>query len=438
MRLSITAKRTAAAAVIAALAVSASACSSSKSSGAKAPTSADPAAVKGTVTWWDTSDATNEAPNYQPIIKAFEAKYPNIKVNYVNVPFSDAKDKFKTAAQSGNGAPDVLRADVGWTPAFAQLGYLQPLDGTPALADDSDYMAGPYASDHYNGKIYGVPQVTDTLSLIYNKDLFAKAGITTPPKTWDELKADGLAIKGKTGANGVFLNSGSYFFLPFLYGEGGDLVDVANKKITVNDAKAVKAVGVAQDLVSSGAAVTDVTKDAYNNMQTAFKDGKVAAVINGPWSTADDLKGTAFAKADNLGIAPVPAGSSGKAGAPTGGHNLVVYAGSKNLDATYLFVAYLNSAQNQATIAAKNNVLPTRTSAYKDPQVAGNPVLSAFADPLKVSVGRPPLAGASDLFTPLDTDYQKILGGQSSAQDALNDAATQFQQILSADGFSKS
>ena len=288
MRLSITAKRTAAAAVIAALAVSASACSSSKSSGAAAPKATDPAAVKGTVTWWDTSDATNEAPNYQPIIAAFQAKYPNIKVNYVNVPFSDAKDKFKTAAQSGNGAPDVLRADVGWTPAFAQLGYLQPLDGTPALADDSDYMAGPYASDHYNGKIYGVPQVTDTLSLIYNKDLFTKAGITTPPKTWDELKADGLAIKSKTGADGVFLNSSSYFLLPFIYGEGGDLVDVANKKITINDAKAVKAVGVAQDLIKSGAAVTDVTKDAYNNMQTAFKDGKVAAVINGPWSTAGE------------------------------------------------------------------------------------------------------------------------------------------------------
>ena len=428
MRRSITAKRSAGIAAIAALALAASACSSGKSSGGSAAKT-DPAAVKGTVTWWDTSDATNEAPNYQPIIKAFQAKYPNITVNYVNVPFSDAKDKFKTAAQSGSGAPDVLRADVGWTPAFAQLGYLQPLDGTPALADDSDYMAGPYASDHYNGKIYGVPQVTDTLSLLYNKDLFAKAGITTAPKTWDELKTDALQIKAKTGANGAFLNAAGYFALPFIYGEGGDLVDVSAKKITVNDAKALKGVEIAQDLVKSGAAVTDVTKDGYNNMQTAFKDGKVAMVVNGPWSTADDLKGSAFGNADNLGIATVPAGSV-KAGAPVGGHNLVVYAGSKNLDASYLFVAFLNNAQNQATIAAKNNVLPTRTSAYADPQVSGNKVLSAFADPLKVAVGRPPLAGASDLFTPLDTDYQAVMGGQKSVQDGLNDAASQFAQIL--------
>jgi arabinogalactan oligomer/maltooligosaccharide transport system substrate-binding protein len=158
-------------------------------------------------------------------------------------------------------------------------------------------------------------------------------------------------------------------------------------------------------------------------------------VINGPWSTADDLKGSAFSSADNLGVATIPAGSV-KAGAPVGGHNLVVYAGSKNLDADYLFVAFMNSAQNQATIAAKNNVLPTRTSAYADPLVSGDKLLAAFSDPLKAGVGRPPVPGASDLLTPLDTDYQAILGGQKSAQDALNDAATQFTQILP--DFSKS
>ena len=295
-------------------------------------------------------------------------------------------------------------------------------------------MAGPYASDHYNGKIYGVPQVTDTLSLLYNKDLLTKAGISTPPTTWGELKADSLQIKAKTGVDGTFLDAASYYLLPFIYGEGGDIIDASAKKITVNDATTLKAVGIAQDLVKSGAAVTDVTKDGYTNMQTAFKDGKVAMVVNGPWSTAEDLKGSAFSKPDNLGIATAPA--LVKAGAPVGGHNLVVYAGSKNLSASYLFVAFLNSAQNQATIAAKNNVLPTRTSAYSDPQVAGNKILSAFEGPLKNAVGRPPVAGASDLFTPLDTDYQAILGGQKSAQAALNDAATQFAQILP--GFSKS
>src|SRR5687768_1788446 len=73
----------------------------------------------GTVTWWDTSDATNEAPKFKELIAKFEAKYPKIKVTYVNVPFDQARDKFKTAAASGAGAPDVMRAEVAWTPEFA-------------------------------------------------------------------------------------------------------------------------------------------------------------------------------------------------------------------------------------------------------------------------------------------------------------------------------
>jgi len=76
-------------------------------------------------------------------------------------------------------------------------------------------------------------------------------------------------------------------------------------------------------------------------------------------------------------------------------------------------VAFLNDAQNQATIAAKNNVLPTRTSAYSDPQVANNKILSAFEGPLKNAVGRPPVAGASDLFTPLDTDTRPSSAARS-------------------------
>src|SRR5262245_4993159 len=96
-------------------------------------TSTPAAEPEGTVTWWDTSDATNEAPKFKELISQFEAKYPKIKINYVNVPFDQARDKFKTAAASGAGAPDVMRAEVAWTPEFASLGYLQKLDGTPAL-----------------------------------------------------------------------------------------------------------------------------------------------------------------------------------------------------------------------------------------------------------------------------------------------------------------
>lgn len=78
----------------------------------------------------------------------------------------------------------------------------------------------------------------------------------------------------------------------------------------------MKAFTVVKDLVDSGAAKTDAT-DGWNNMQTAFKDGKVAMMINGPWAVADTFIGKEFTDKANLGIAPV-AGRFGQPGRPAG------------------------------------------------------------------------------------------------------------------------
>ncbi|WP_051451834.1 extracellular solute-binding protein [Actinospica robiniae] len=404
-------------------------CSSSGSSAPASSGSTNPASVKGTVVFWDTSDPVAEAPAYKTLISQFEAKYPNIKVNYVSKPFASAENTFKTAAAGGSGAPDVFRSDIGWVPALAQAGYLQKLDGTPALSDAADYLAGPAATTKYQGATYAVPQVTDALGLLYNKAAFSSAGISSAPTTWAELKTDALAIKAKTGKPAIFLDDASYYFLPFLYGEGGDMVDTSAKKVTVDSAAAVKAMGIVQDLISSGAAVTDTSSNAYTNMQNAFKNGTAAMVINGPWSTADDLSGSAFKDKTNLGIAPVPAGSV-KAGTPTGGQDLVVYAGSANLGASELFVQYINSAASQAYVAAHNNTLPTHQAAWSDAQVTGNPVLTAFEPVIKEDAPRPSIAQGSDLFTPFDTGMQQILSGKASAQAGLDSIAQNMLKVL--------
>ena len=147
-------------------------------------TSADPTSVSGDLTWWDTSDPTNEGPACKALIKQFNEEYPNVNINYESVPFAEAQNKFKTAAASGSGAPDILRAEVAWVPEFASLGYLYSLDGTELLEDKDDFLETPLSSNVYDGKTYGVPQVTDTLALMYNKKLFDEGrhrGRARPP-----------------------------------------------------------------------------------------------------------------------------------------------------------------------------------------------------------------------------------------------------------------
>lgn len=407
-----------------ALALVAAGCGSSDPSSG----TTDPKNLKAELTWWDTSDPKNEGPAFQELIANFNKTYPNVKINYQSVPFGEAQNKFKTAAAAKSGAPDILRAEVAWVPEFASLGYLYALDGSDLLADASDYIATPLSSDKYNGKTYGVPQVTDSLALLYNKKIFTDAGITSPPKTWAEVKTAAQTIKTKTGTDGLFINAGGYFLLPFIYGEGGDLVDPAGKKIVVNSANNVTGITAAQDLVKSGAAVKPPATDSYGTMMTLFKEGKVAMIINGPWEVASMKAAPTFGGLANLGVAAVPAGGA-KAGAPVGGHNYVIWSGmaQDKVPAAVAFVKFMNSAESQAFLADKLGLLPTRKSAYDIAAVKDNPIISAFKPVVDAAVARPWIPEGGQFFGPLDELATKVLVQGSDPKAALDDVAKKYK-----------
>ncbi|MER5685675.1 extracellular solute-binding protein [Streptomyces sp. NPDC058232] len=412
-------------ALVAALALAATACGSDDKSDGSSKSSGE---LSGTVTWWDTSTVGSEDKVFKKIAEDFEKQHPKVDVKYVNVPFGEAQNKFKNAAQSGSGAPDVIRSEVAWTPEFADLGYLAPLDGTPALQKADDFLKQAAASTKYNGKTYAVPQVIDSMGIFYNKKIFKEAGVEVPT-TVDQLKTVSKKIKEKTGKTGLYLRGDdAYWFLSFLYGEGGDLVDASTKSVTVDNPEGVKAMKVVKDLVDSGAAKTDAT-DGWENMQSSFKDGKVAMIINGPWAVADTYAGAEFKDKANLGVAPVPAGSAAQ-GAPQGGHNLAVYAGSKNLDASYAFVDYMTSTKTQAQVTKELNLLPTRTSAYSEEAVVDNEIVGFFKPVVETAVERPWIPETGSLFAPLVTEYTKVLTGQTTPEKAAKATGDSYRKLL--------
>ncbi|MFJ8919697.1 arabinogalactan oligomer / maltooligosaccharide transport system substrate-binding protein [Streptomyces sp. LamerLS-316] len=411
-------------ALVATLALAATACGSDDETGG----SKSSGELSGTVTWWDTSNVGSEDKVFKKIAEGFEKKHPKVDVKYVSVPFGEAQNKFKNAAQAGSGAPDVIRSEVAWTPEFADLGYLAPLDGTAALKDQDDFLKQAAASTKYKGKTYAVPQVIDSMGIFYNKKMFADAGVEPPAKIAD-LKAVAKKIKDKTGKTGLYLRGDdSYYFLSFLYGEGGDLVDADSKTVTVDNAEGVKAFGVVKDLVESGAAKTDAT-DGWENMMSAFKNGDVAMMINGPWAVADTLTGKEFTDKANLGISTVPAGSAAQ-GAPQGGHNLAVYAGSKNLDASYAFVDYMTSVESQAQTAGELNLLPTRTSAYSKKEAVDSEIVQFFKPVVESSVERPWIPETGSLFAPLNVEYTKVLTGQTTPEKAAKATGDSYRKLL--------
>ena len=99
------------------------ACGSGGGSGASQPqeqqtasaTTADPSSVSGELTWWDTSDAANEAPVFKQMIAEFNKTYPNVKINYQSVPFAEAQNKFKTAAAAKSGVIRISISASAWS-----------------------------------------------------------------------------------------------------------------------------------------------------------------------------------------------------------------------------------------------------------------------------------------------------------------------------------
>ena len=384
----------------------------------------DPTSLSAELTWWDTSDPANEGPAFEKLIEQFNETYPNVKIDYQSVPFADAQNKFKTAADADSGAPDILRAEVAWVPEFASLGYLYALDGTPLL--EGNFLETPLSSNVYDGKTYGVPQVTDTLGLMYNKKLFEEAGIEAPPTTWDEVADAAQALKSKAKVDGIYVNSGGYFLLPFMYGEGGDLVDVDGQTITVNSPENVTGITTAQDLVKSGAAVKPDANDSYGTMMTLFKEGKVGMIINGPWEVANIESDPNFGGFENLGIAPVPGGSA-RPGAPVGGHNYVIYSGmdEEKADAAIAFVQFMSSPESEAFIANELGLLPGNADAYD--LIADNEKVAAWKPALDVAVARPWIPEGGLFFAPLDEMATKVMIQGADLQKALDNAAKPFK-----------
>ena len=420
---------------VAALALTLAACGSD---GGDSDTNTDsdsdtssPGDLTAELTWWDTSDATNEAPAYDDLIEKFNEEYPNVTVKHETVPFDQTQNKFKTAAESGSGAPDILRAEVAWTPEFASLGYLYNLDGTAAL--ENNFLETPLSSNVYDGKTYGVPQVTDTLGLMYNKALFEEAGLDpeAPPTTWDEVRDAAKALKGKAKVDGIYINSGGYFLLPFLYGEGADLVNVDEETITVNSPEATKGIETAQSMVEDGTAAKPVANDPYGTMMTLFKEQKVGMIINGPWEVAGISDDPNFGGIENLGVAPVPAGSAGQ-GAPVGGHNYVVWSGmdDEKAEAAAAFIAFMSSAESEAFIADELGLLPGNADSY---DMVTNERVALWADAMEVAQPRPWIPEGGQFFAALDTMATEILIQGKPVQAAMDKVAETYKNEVVTD-----
>jgi arabinogalactan oligomer/maltooligosaccharide transport system substrate-binding protein len=379
-----------------------------------------------TITFWQTMN-DQETVTLSSLVNKFEASHPDIKVDMVTVPFDQHAQKFTTAAQAGQ-APDVMRADTapdvqGW----AAQGLITDLTPLISAADKADFVQAAFKGAQYQGKAYAVPQTVDALALFYNKKLFASAGLKKPPATLAQLVQDCQ----KFGAGkGIALRGDSYWIGPWIWGYGGGLVDMAKKQILIASKQSIAGWSAYNSLFQNKCAFPDKDfSNDYGNVMTAFKNGQVAMIVNGPWSTADVLSGPAFKSSTNFKVAVLPPGPGGQ-GSPIGGASFVISRNSQHVKEAYTFISWLTAPAQEAVFATQNNDLPSRVSAYKLPDVKKNRIIVSFLAQMQKATDRTAGTQGAQLYTDWTPAMQSMLSGKSTPAQAAAAVAAAWKSKL--------
>lgn len=130
----------------------------------------------------------NEDP-YRDIFQEYEKANPNISITYKKMAVDSYQKDLLDALASGQG-PDIFLIHNNWVPSFGDKIYPAPSDIINEQKVRNDFVDVVADDFVFGGKIFALPLSVDSLGLYYNKDLFNEAGITSPPKTWDEFVAD--------------------------------------------------------------------------------------------------------------------------------------------------------------------------------------------------------------------------------------------------------
>lgn len=381
---------------------------------------------KVTLDFWTTT-AGSETTEVLKIVEKFEKQNPSVKINVKELEFAKAANQFKTATLLNN-APDIFRSDIGWTTELADLGVLLPLDNKVSQEDKKDYFPSAFRYNEYQDHIYGIPMVTDSPALLYNKRILKEGGYDSPPKTMNELLSIAKKITNED-QYGIFISPDSYYALPYVWAFGGGMIS-DNNEIQIANEGSAKGIDFMMQLMNEKVSQPYPNFDNWNEvMMEDFKAGKVAMIINGPWATSDILSSEEFKDSNNLGVAPISSGPGGQ-GSPVGGHNLVISKYTEAPDEAYQFIDFLNSKENQVYLAKKLGTLPTRQSAYDDEELLNNQVFQGFKSQLEVAMSRPVIPEGSLLFGDFTTNLSQILSKEISVKEGLKNVSESWDYLI--------
>jgi raffinose/stachyose/melibiose transport system substrate-binding protein len=382
-------RRRAIAAVVAAAATSLvlAACSSGGSSSTSANGGSTSASGKATLTWWNNANTQPLLGVFNTIIKSFEASHPGITIQ--NVPLQNEQFKTKiTPALRGSAPPDIFQQwGSGGQATQVKTGKLANISSQ--VSSWVGQLGTAATAWQTNGQWYGIPYDLHVVGFWYNKNLFAKAGITTPPTTIPQLESDDAKLRA-AGIAPIGLGSkdgwpDAFWWEYFALREcSKDTITQAMANVNLSNACFTKASADLDNFVKTNPFQTGFqatpAQSVPNSSVGLLANGKVAMELQGDWDPAAGAGLTSNKNWTNeIGWFPFPAvpGGAGDPSAVLGGGDGYSCTTAAAEPACAEFLQYLTTPAVQAQIVGAGAGLPSNPAASNSLAVPGEKDASA-------------------------------------------------------------
>jgi arabinogalactan oligomer/maltooligosaccharide transport system substrate-binding protein len=360
-----------------------------------APESMAPAGLSGTLTVWHaygSSGGNAEFKAFSRILDNLKAKYPDLTVDALDVPFSDIFTKFQTESAAGGG-PDLFIAPNDSFGGMVRGNFLVDLTGKidDVLANTADVATN---GSSYDGKVYMVPEGLKAVAMYYDT-----VKVPTPPTTTDEL----MAFVQGGGKVGVI--TGAYFGWGFYNGFGGKIFDANGKCAATANSGVADAIKFVKDLKAAGALVDP----DYGKVNDAFKNGDIDIMFNGNWTLGDYR-----AARPDVGVAAVPAGPGGVSGTMVGVDGWYINASGKNQDLAIAFAKEMVNREAQGIYVDIAGHVP----ADKSVSIV-DPLVKSFSDAVYQGDPRPQSAEFGNYWGAFGDAWNQILDNNADPATAV-------------------
>ena len=304
------------------------------------------------VVFW-TLQMNDFTPYMTDIITKFEYENPDIKIKWIDVPFSEG-EKRTLAAILSNNPPSLVNLNPDFSSVLAQKGALEEIMPEQLESFNKSLLK----SLEVNGRMYAIPWYATSAITIYNKELLDKAGFKIPQTTYEAMGQYAKDVKSKTGA---------YVFMPTIT-ENDTMLKILNKyninsPYSLKTADSIEIFNFYKNLYKNDLIPKESINQTHRESLEKYMSEYIVSIQAGA-NFLNLIKENAPNVYKKTDVSTQIVGSEGQYDFSL--MNFVIPKRAKNKEAALKFALFLTNEENQLKLAKLTNVLATNENALKN------------------------------------------------------------------------